>query len=43
MIAKDHPAVTLDVCARWSEGATAPRQAYRSTLRTLVKKGIPRP
>jgi 3-methyladenine DNA glycosylase AlkC len=41
-IAKDHPAVTLDVCGRWSEGATAARKKLIAhALRTLVKKGDP--
>jgi 3-methyladenine DNA glycosylase AlkC len=41
-IAKDHPAVTRDVCARWSAGATAARRKLIAhALRTLVKKGDP--
>ena len=39
-IAKDHPAVTVGVCARWMRDAPAPREALvRHALRTLIKAG----
>lgn len=39
-IAKDHPALTVEVCARWMDGAPALRQALvRHALRTLIKAG----
>lgn len=39
-IAKDNPEVTIEVCRRWSPGATAERRwLIRHALRSLVKRG----
>jgi 3-methyladenine DNA glycosylase AlkC len=39
-VGKDHPGLLLDVCARWSRGASPERMALiRHALRYLVKKG----
>jgi 3-methyladenine DNA glycosylase AlkC len=39
-LAKDHPELVLETCARWSEGANAERRRLVShALRTLVKRG----
>jgi 3-methyladenine DNA glycosylase AlkC len=41
-IGKDHPALLVEVCARWSRRASAERLALiRHALRWLVKKGDP--
>ncbi len=41
-ISKDHPAVTLEVCRRWMQGAGAERRALvRHALRTLSRAGHP--
>ena len=41
-ISKDHPAVTLEVCRRWMDGAPPPRRALvRHALRTLSRAGDP--
>lgn len=41
-IAKDHPAVVLELCRRWSEGATEQRRRLIAhALRTLIKDGNP--
>lgn len=42
-ISKDHPDVTLEVCARWSRDAGPERRwIVRHALRTLLKQGEPR-
>ncbi len=42
-ISKDHPVVTLEICARWSRAAGPERQwIVRHALRTLLKQGEPR-
>jgi 3-methyladenine DNA glycosylase AlkC len=39
-IAKDHPAIAIDVCRRWMNGASEERKwIVRHALRTLVKRG----
>lgn len=39
-IAKDHPAIAIDVCRRWMKGASEERKwIVRHALRTLVKRG----
>ncbi|HRI66514.1 MAG TPA: DNA alkylation repair protein [Polyangium sp.] len=39
-IAKDHPDLVVDVCGRWSQGASAERKwIIRHALRWLVKRG----
>lgn len=39
-IGKDHPALVVDVCRRWSAGATGGREwIVKHALRSLVKKG----
>ena len=41
-IGKDHPALLVDVCRRWSAGAGPDRKwLIRHALRSLVKKGHP--
>ncbi len=41
-IAKDHPHVVVELCARWSRGANASRNGIiKHALRTLVKRGDP--
>ena len=41
-IAKDHPDTVIDVCARWSKGASKERQwIIRHATRTLIKQGHP--
>jgi 3-methyladenine DNA glycosylase AlkC len=40
-IAKDHPALALERCARWLEGASAERRwVIRHALRHPAKKGV---
>lgn len=42
-VAKDHPDLTLEVCARWSQGAGPGRRwIIRHALRSLLKRGEPR-
>ncbi len=42
-ISKDHPKVALEVCTRWSKGATPDQtRLIRHALRTLVKAGNPK-
>lgn len=41
-VAKDHPALAVDVCRRWAKRASPERMALiRHALRTLVKQGDP--
>ncbi len=41
-IAKDHPDVVVNVCRRWSKGASKNRQRLiRHALRSLIKQGHP--
>lgn len=42
-LAKDHPALVMEICERWTQGASKDRlRLIKHALRTLIKAGDPR-